>query len=132
MATSGLAHRNSALRSVLLNLGLVIGSWLLAIVLVNIASRLWGGASIVSAASLTAAIAGLAASLRFQARASALILVFATAVLAAELIVHLSYGVHAAQGAAAHLGIMLAGLFGTVLVAVLMRNLHSQTSADAS
>jgi hypothetical protein len=89
--------------------------WFIGLGLVQLGERALGGWPASEAGQLVACIFGVAIALALRARTAAYLIAGFAAFTAAELAIHLSYGIRAAQGAPTHFAVMAAGVTGVVL-----------------
>jgi hypothetical protein len=102
--------------------------WLLSFIGVQTAVRWLGGWPFTSIGFLLASTIAAVLAFRFRAAVAAYVVLGFAAMVASELVVHLIYGIRAAQGAATHFAVMGAGVLGVALgasVATLTRRVQS-------
>jgi len=94
--------------------------WIIGLALVQLGERMLGGWPASEVGQLVASVLGVAIALRLRAPVMAYLLAAMTAFSASEVVIHLYYGIRAAQGAPTHFAVMGAGIVGVVLGALLM------------
>ena len=96
----------------------VAAFWLLSFAGVQIAERWLGGWPATEIGQLVAAAVAAVIAFRFRAAVAAYLVLGFAAFVTAELVVHLIYGIGAAQGAPTHFAVMGAGVIGVALGAI--------------
>jgi hypothetical protein len=92
--------------------------WLLALAAVQTAERWLGGWPSTEVGLLIAEGIAAVLAIRLRATVAAFIVLGFAAFTTAELVIHLTYGIRAAQGAATHFAVMGAGVLGVALGAI--------------
>jgi hypothetical protein len=105
--------------------------WILGLVLVQSGERLLGGWPASETGQLVSCAGGVLVAVRLRARGALLITAGLSAFSASELLIHLVYGLRAAQGGPTHFAVMGAGLLGVALGTTLARR-RSSAIFDAS
>lgn len=117
-----MAKSNSPLRSLVLNVAILAGFWLLGFAIVQVSQRT-GIVWLAGTGQFAAAILGLLAAMRFNARfAAPLLLVFAVFSFA-ELSIHTTFGLRALQGGPRHFAVLIAATLGVITGSRFMRPL---------
>jgi hypothetical protein len=99
-------------------LGSLVVFWLLAFAGVQISERWLGGWPATDVGLLLAEGIAAVIAFRLQASIAAYVVLGFAAFTTAELVVHLIYGIRAAQGAPTHFAVMGAGVLGVALGAI--------------
>jgi hypothetical protein len=99
---------------------------LIGFAVVQTSQRLGAGWAVTHAAETVAAVAGTFIAFRLRSAAVGFFLAGQCAFSVAELTIHLIYGIRAAQGAATHFAVMLAGTLGVALGAVITVRLYGR------
>jgi hypothetical protein len=126
---SSLWYWRQAAKAIVLNSGISLGRnalalglfWILSFALVQSGERLLGGWPASEAGQLVGCIGGVLAAIRLRARSALVITAGLSAFTASELLIHLIYGLRAAQGGPTHFAVMGAALLGVILGTTLAR-----------
>ena len=111
-------------RSLVLSLGRHVLAfvifWIIGFAFVQLGERALGGWPASELGQLVASVLGVAIALRLRAPVIAYFLAAMTAFSVSEVVIHLYFGIRAAQGAPTHFAVMGAGVVGVALGALLM------------
>jgi hypothetical protein len=105
-------------RQTLSNLAVLAGAWLLALGLVQVATRTIPGWFAAPIAILLAAAAGVYAALRLRATFALLLILGTAASVASTLAAHATWGIRSVQGGPIHLTIIAAAMLGVTFGAL--------------
>ncbi len=109
------------MRAIALNVVALALFWGVAFVFVQFAQRVPGGWPATGVAEVAGAGLAVWMALRLRAVVAAFVIAGQLAFATAELAIHAVYGIRAAQGAATHFAVMLAGTLGVLFGVLLMR-----------
>jgi len=126
---SSLWYWRQAAEAIILNLGMSLGRnalalglfWIFSFALVQSGQRLLGGWPASETGQLMGCVGGVLVAIQLRARGALVITAGLSAFSASELLIHLIYGLRAAQGGPTHFAVMGAALLGVVLGTTLAR-----------
>jgi len=126
---SSLWYWRQTAKAIVLSIGISLGRnglalglfWILGLALVQSGDRLLGGWPASETGQLVGCVGGVLVAIRLRARVALLISAGLSAFSASELVVHLVYGLRAAQGGPTHFAVVGAGLVGVILGTTLAR-----------
>jgi hypothetical protein len=126
---SSLWYWRQAARAIVLNVGISLGRnalalilfWVFSFALVQSGQRLLGGWPASETGQLAGCVGGVLVAIGLRARGALVIAAGLSAFTASELLIHLIYGLRAAQGGPTHFAVMGAALLGVILGTTLAR-----------
>ena len=126
---SSLWYWRQAAKAIVLNIGIRLGRnalalglfWMFSFALVQSGERLLGGWPASETGQLLGCVGGVLVAIRLRARGALVITAGLSAFSASELLIHLIYGLRAAQGGPTHFAVMGAALLGVILGTTLAR-----------
>jgi hypothetical protein len=126
---SSVWYWRQAAKAIVLNIGISLGRnafalglfWIFSLALIQSGERLLGGWPASETGQLVGCVGGVLVAIRLRARGALVITAGLSAFSASELLIHLVYGLRAAQGGPTHFAVMGAGFFGVLLGTTLAR-----------
>ena len=116
-------------RSFAINIAAVVLVWLMSFAVVQALQFAAVGWAAIDIAVLIATTIALGIALRLRARVAAALLTAFVAMEAADLAIHLMFGIRSAQGAGSHFAVLSAAIAGVALSLVLLRSSFTSQAA---
>src|SRR5258708_10400611 len=125
-------NRPYGLRTLALDVAVLVLFWLLGFALVEAAQRVTDAWAVRDIGHLIGEVVSLGLAVRLRARIAAFLTAGFAAFTLAEITIHLLLGIRAAQGGPTHFAVMGAALIGVSLGALVLKRVQRGTNAQAA